>query len=67
MALGIRLALGLASLDADSTSAGQEHAFFAIPFDTIFTVQREVERLAAVWDIADSIGRLREVIGAFWS
>ena len=38
--MGIRLALGLASLDAHSTSAGQEHPLFAIPFDPVFTLQR---------------------------
>jgi hypothetical protein len=65
--LAVRLALGLASLDAISTSARQEHTLLTIPFDSIFTLQREVKRLAAVWHIADSIGRLREVVSAFWS
>ena len=55
--LAVRLALGLASLDACNTSTGQEHALLAIPLDAIFTLQREVKRLAAVWHIADSIGK----------
>ena len=62
--LTVRLTLGLASLDACSTSAGQEHPLLAIPFDDIFTFQREVKRLAAVGHIADSISRLREVVAS---
>ena len=66
--LVVRLALSLASLDAISTSAGQEHPLLTTPFDSISTLQREAESLATVWNITGPICRLREgIVKAFSS